>query len=88
MPGDRVLWQRLAPLRVAWVILPSQVVPDPGVLEAHGLFRYVTTVGPRWTAPRHPSALEAHGLFHYVTTVGPMEVFRVTPSGSATSSYG
>ncbi len=46
MPSDRVLWQRLQPLHVAWMILPQKTAPDPSALEAHGLFRYVRTVGP------------------------------------------
>ena len=40
------LSRRLAPLDVQWVLLPAHMVRDPGVLQAHGLFSYVATVGP------------------------------------------
>ena len=46
MPSDRVLWQRLEPLHVAWMILPQKTAPNPSDLEAHDLFRYVRTLGP------------------------------------------
>lgn len=46
MPSDRILWDRLRPLRVRWVILPTQTVQKPAVLERHGLFTLVKTVGP------------------------------------------
>jgi hypothetical protein len=46
MPRPQVLWQRLAPLHVRWLILSSQTVPRVTVLQASGLFRYVTTQGP------------------------------------------
>jgi hypothetical protein len=46
LPSDRVLWQRLAPLRVGWMILPTTTAPDPSTLAAHGLFHYLRTIGP------------------------------------------
>jgi hypothetical protein len=45
MPSDQTLWQRLQPLHVAWMILPATNLPRPAVLDAHGLFEYMTTVG-------------------------------------------
>jgi Dolichyl-phosphate-mannose-protein mannosyltransferase len=61
MPSAQVLWQRLEPLHVAWMILPTKTAPDPSALEAHGLFHYVTTVGPEEifrVAPRSGSSAQ------------------------------
>ncbi len=46
VPSPQILWQRLAPLHVRWVILRSAVVPRPAVLQASGLFRFASTQGP------------------------------------------
>ena len=45
LPSDETLWRRLRPLNVGWMILPVKAAPEPRVLEAHGLFTYVTTIG-------------------------------------------
>ncbi len=41
LPSPSVLAQRLAPLHVGWVILPSGTPSQPQELEAGGLFRFV-----------------------------------------------
>jgi hypothetical protein len=46
MPPVRVLWQRLAPLHVGWMVLPTSLVPAPSALQTGGLFRFVATAGP------------------------------------------
>jgi Dolichyl-phosphate-mannose-protein mannosyltransferase len=48
MPSDRTLWRRLEPLHVQWVILPTQTVPHPQALQAHGLFTLTRTIGPEY----------------------------------------
>jgi hypothetical protein len=45
LPTPQVLWQRLEPLRVDWIILPLGTPPNPRSLDASGRFRYVATVG-------------------------------------------
>ena len=45
LPDDQTLRRRLEPLHVQWIILPTIFVSQPKALEAHGLFRYVATIG-------------------------------------------
>ena len=45
LPPPDVLWHRLAPLRVGWMILPTGVPPNPHALEIGHHFRFVTALG-------------------------------------------
>ena len=45
VPNDETLWNRLAPLKVEWLIVPRAKLANPTVLEAHGLFTLATSVG-------------------------------------------
>jgi hypothetical protein len=41
LPSVSVFAQRLAPLHVGWVILPSSTPNNPQKLEAGGLFHFI-----------------------------------------------
>jgi hypothetical protein len=45
LPSAAVLWQRLAPLHVGWMILPAGTPPNPETLEQGRRFTLVTTTG-------------------------------------------
>ncbi len=45
LPAPDVLWRRLAPLHVGWIILPTGVPPNPHAIEAGHRFRLVAATG-------------------------------------------
>ncbi len=46
LPPAAVLWRRLAPLRVSWMILPAGTPANPATLDSGHLFQLAATAGP------------------------------------------
>jgi hypothetical protein len=59
LPSAGILWERLRPLHVQWVIVPTLPRRTRAQLDARGLFRYETTAGSQEifsVVPRLPGA--------------------------------
>jgi hypothetical protein len=46
MPPPGIFWDRLKPLNVGWLILPTEAPAVRAEMTAHHLFRFVGTKGP------------------------------------------